>query len=156
MNSSADLVEQFCWELRLAFQDLAATADLELRELGISAGDRAILELLAREPEPVSISDLARRVGVSRQHIQQAIARLPNPGWIEQAHVTGDRRLVLVSLSRSGRTLWDRRRKRDIAFFNWLAPRIEASALRTALAVLENMRKDLHSRRGATAGRRYA
>src|SRR5262245_30132849 len=101
MSKHSGMAEQLCGELRRAFQDLAATADSELRPLGITAGDRALLEFLARESNPISMSELARKINVSRQHIQQTIQRLPNQKWILSTNDPKDQRVVLIVLSKS-------------------------------------------------------
>jgi len=56
MKLRAELLEQLVWELRRVFRELAAAADRELQTFGIQARERAFLEFLAREREPISLS----------------------------------------------------------------------------------------------------
>src|SRR4051812_32712863 len=104
MKARPESLEQLVWELRRASCELAAAADCELGGLGLQGGDRAFLELLAREAEPVSISDLARKYSVSRQHVHQMLRRPPHPDWVEEAPDPADRRAVRLRMSRKGRT----------------------------------------------------
>ena len=84
--------------------------------LGITASDRAILELLARETASVSLSELARKNSMSRQHIHQSIRRLPNSSWVESVASPGDHRIVLLHLTREGRAFWKKVRAVDRRF----------------------------------------
>lgn len=143
MKASADEVERLIWELRRAFRDLAATADRELRPMGIQARDRALLEFLARESEPVSISALAEKHSVSRQHIHQTLRGLTQPGWVEEAADPADRRAVLLRLSRQGRALWERIRRVDEAFFAQLAGNLDANRVASAARLLQELRQQL-------------
>ncbi|MFO1325641.1 MAG: MarR family transcriptional regulator [Burkholderiales bacterium] len=149
MTPSTARLESFCWELRRAFRELARAADNALAPLGIEAGDRALLEMLARQTEPVSISDLARRYAVSRQHVHQALARLPDPDWVERVAADGDRRRVLLRLSRSGRAHWRRIRSVDAALLARLAPAFEPRAVADGIALLQNLRAALGALEGS-------
>ncbi len=143
MNASTAHVEALCWELRRGFRDLATAAEVELRPLAITAGDRAILEFLAREPAPISLSDLARKTSVSRQHIHQSIRRLPDPRWVEEVRSPDDHRKVLLRLSSDGRTFWKKVRVVDQAFLARLAPGFRTDELRCALRALRKLRAAL-------------
>ena len=144
MNASPELLESLCWELRRSFRDLSQSAEIELEPLGITASDRAVLELLSREPGPISLSDLARKNSVSRQHIHQSIRRLPNSGWIESVASPEDHRVVLLRLTREGRAFWKKVRAIDQRFFARFAPRFRPEGLRGAVAVLQKLRSELH------------
>ena len=103
MDARSRLLETLTWELRRAFRDLAAAGDRALESLGIRTRDRALLEFLARESAPISLSELARKRSVSRQHIHQSLRRLSRPEWVHQRRDPIDHRNVLLSLSREGR-----------------------------------------------------
>jgi DNA-binding MarR family transcriptional regulator len=147
MNAAPAQVEELCWELRRGFRDLAAAAEVELRPLAITAGDRAILEFLAREPAPISLSDLARKTSVSRQHIHQSIRRLPDPRWVEEVRNPADRREVLLRPSRGGRAFWKKVRVVDRAFLARLAPEFRPDELRGALRTLRKLRTALRAKK---------
>ncbi|HET7033820.1 MAG TPA: winged helix DNA-binding protein [Casimicrobiaceae bacterium] len=144
MNASPELLESLCWELRRSFRDLTQSAELELGPLGITASDHAILDLLARETAPVSLSDLARKSSVSRQHIHQSIRRLPNPSWVESVASPDDHRIVLLRLTREGRAFWKKVRAVDQRFFSRFARRFRSEDVRGAVTVLQKLRSELH------------
>lgn len=143
MQPDADRTEALCWEIRRAFRELAAAGDEALSPLGIKAADRALLELLARESEPVSLAELARRRSVSRQHIHQTLRRLPDAGWIETLPDPDDRRSLRVRLSPAGRRLWRRIRARDAVFFAHLAQGLVREDTEVAVRALRGLRAAL-------------
>jgi len=143
MKARPESLEQLIWELRRAFRDLAATADRELQTLGIQPGDRAFLEFLARETEPVSLSGLARKYAVSRQHIHQTWRRLPHPEWVEEIPDSADRRTVRLRLSRKGRAFWERVRAVDQAFLNRIVKRLSQERVVAATDLLRQLRREI-------------
>ena len=140
--SSVD-VEALCWQLRRAFRELGALADRVLQPSGMTAGDRALLEFLVRSGKPVSISELARTMSVSRQHIHQALRRLPDARWIEASADPGDARAVLLQLTAAGRAAWKRVRRHDEAVLAKLAAVLPTRDVRNATATLQALRESI-------------
>jgi len=153
MNASPELLESLCWELRRSFRDLSQAVEIELAPLGITASGRAILEFLARETAPVSLSELARKTSVSRQHIHQSIRRLPNPSWVESVASPDDHRIVQLRLTREGRAFWKKLRAVDQRFFARFERRFRVEELRTATAALQKLRNELQPTLDAHAER---
>jgi len=145
MKSRAELLEHLVWELRRVFRELAAAADRELQTFGIQARERAFLEFLAREREPVSLSELARKYSVSRQYIHQTLRGLPNPEWVDEIPDSADGRTVLLRLSRKGQASWDEIRDVDRAFLGKLAGRLSQKRLAAATDLLRQLRHELSS-----------
>jgi DNA-binding MarR family transcriptional regulator len=140
MSVSPALVEQLSWELRRSFRELAAAADRDLSRLGITVSDRALLEFLAKERGPVTLSELARRRSVSRQHIHQSLRRLPEPAWVTARPDPEDRRSLLLRLSPRGRAFWRKVRAADAAFFARIATRLPKREVRSAVEALRHLR----------------
>lgn len=153
-KARAETLERLIWELRRAFRELAAAADRELQTLGLQAADRAFLEFLAREAEPVSLSALARKYSVSRQHIQQTMRRLAHPEWIEQVPDPADRRTVLLRLSHRGRVVWKKIRKLDQRFLEELAGRLTEERVAAAAELLKQLRGELRIGKEGDDGRK--
>lgn len=143
MKSQPESLEQLIWELRRAFRELSAAADQELQALEIQTADRAFLEFLAKETEPVSLSDLAKKYSVSRQHIHQTLRRLSNPAWVEEIPDAADRRSVRLRLSREGRACWKRVRVIDRTFLHRLARRLPEERIVIATDLLRQLRREL-------------
>ena len=142
-------VEALTWETRRLFRALAAAADQALAPLGLSAGDRALIEFLAREDGPITLAALARKRSVSRQHIHQSLSRIESRGWIDKRADPGDARSLLLQLTADGRRLWSRIRDVDRAILRRIARAVDerrareaADTLRAIRAVLEGGHHD--------------
>lgn len=147
MRARSDSVQAFTWELRRSFRDLAEAADTELEPLGLTAGDRAMLEFLSRENRPVAMAVLARTYAVSRQHIHQSLRRPPLDGLIDEFEDPDDRRSVLIALNAKGRALWKRLQAVDGAFFTTLASGFTQEEIQQAHQVLRKLRATLLARK---------
>ncbi len=81
---------------------------------GLSLSAAAVLFQLSREG-PQRLTDLAARVGLSQPAMTQLVTRLEYAGMVRRAADTCDRRVVLVQITRDGRTLFDRRKRERVA-----------------------------------------
>jgi len=143
MTSSIDFLRAFVWELRRTFRELAAASDQSLEPLGITVGDRAVLEFLSRESAAASLSQLARKHSVSRQHVQQALRRLPDQAWIETSIDPKDARTLTVRLSPDGWRFWDKVQATEEDYFGPLAQSADAEEIRRAAEFLRGLRSEI-------------
>jgi DNA-binding MarR family transcriptional regulator len=150
VKARLESLEQLIWELRRAFRELTAAGDREIQVLGLQTRDRAFLEFLVRETEPISLSDLARKYAVSRQHIHQTLRRLPHPEWVEEIPDSTDRRAVRLRLSRKGQACWDKIRVVDRAFLERLGERLSQERVAAATDLLRQLRRELPSAEEST------
>ncbi len=75
----------------------------------ISQGRFTVLILLNRDPEkPVNPADLADHASVTRATMTGLIDTLESDGLVKREHSAGDRRMLLVRLTDSGRTYLDK------------------------------------------------
>jgi DNA-binding MarR family transcriptional regulator len=75
-----------------------------LADLGLAAGQQFVLMLLWEEsPQPQS--DLTRKLMIEPPTAAKMLARLESAGFIQRERSSTDRRVVLVSLTESGRAL---------------------------------------------------
>jgi len=139
----ADAVEELLWETRRLFRTAAAAADRTLAPLGLTAGDRALLEFLAREQGPISVAELARRRSVSRQHIHQSLDRLPNAVWIERTADPDDARSLLLRLTAEGRAVWRKIRRVDRAMLRRIGRHVDDARAKAAARTLREFRRAL-------------
>jgi len=140
---TTDHVEALLWETRRLFRELSAAADGALEPLGLTASDRALLEFLARESGPISLAELARKRAVSRQHIHQSLARLPNPRWIAKSPDPHDARSVVLQLTGEGRSIWKEIRAIDRTVLRRITQRVSTGKLQQATRTLQEIRKVL-------------
>ena len=59
-------IEELIRETRRLFRELGQALDRARAPLGVTAAERALLEFLAHEEAPVSLSEIARQRAVSR------------------------------------------------------------------------------------------
>jgi DNA-binding MarR family transcriptional regulator len=149
MRARFDHLQAFTWELRRSFRDLAEAADSALEPLGLTVGDRALLEFLSREDRPVSMAALARTYAVSRQHIHKSLNRLPLREWVDEHEDPEDRRSVLVALNAKGKGAWKRVHALDEAFFVALSPAFTQEEIQQARQVLRKLRATLRANKEA-------
>jgi DNA-binding MarR family transcriptional regulator len=140
----AQLTEDLIWEVRRLFRELGRAGDAALAPLGITASERALLEFLAKEQEPVTLSEIARKRAVSRQHIHQTLSRL-NRKWIDRRNDPSDARSLSLSLSKEGRAFWTRIREVDSELLQRLERQLAAKDVRAATATLRKVREALKS-----------
>jgi len=132
-------IETLIWETRRLFRALAVAADEALKPLKITASDRALIEFLAKEPGPISLSELARKRSVSRQHIHQSLNRLRNPRWIEKLPDPNDARSMLLRLTGEGKALWGEIRGIDRVVLRRIA-RADVGGVEAATQTLRHIR----------------
>lgn len=139
-------IEAMIWETRRLFRELARAADEALAPLGLTAAERALLEFLARETSPVNLSEIARKRGVSRQHIHQTLSRL-DQRWVDRSEDPHDARSVVLSLSREGRAVWKQIRAVDDTMIRQLMAHLNEKEIRAATVTLRKVRDALQSTR---------
>lgn len=128
-----------------SFESWGQAADAALALRGISAAERALLEFRAKEKEPITLSEIARRRSVSRQHVHQTLSRL-NQEWIDRSADPSDARSVSLSLAAEGRALWSRIRVADGELLDRLERFLPAKEARAATGTLRKVRDALKSR----------
>jgi DNA-binding MarR family transcriptional regulator len=73
-----------------------------LAELGLHPGQDVLLWVLAREPDGMSVSELAGRLGVEQPTVTRSLARMEQRGLFRREPVPGDRRRVRIVLTEAG------------------------------------------------------
>lgn len=137
-------LEDLIWETRRLFRELAQAADAALAPLGVTASERALLEFLAKEEAPVTLSAIARKRGVSRQHIHQTLSRL-DPRWVDRSDDPRDARSVALRLSKDGRALWTKIRAVDAALLRRIGKHLDERRVRAAGTTLHEIRAALET-----------
>ncbi len=90
------------WLIRRIFRAMAERADQYLKDYGLTATDRALLEFLHPDVR-LTVPALAKRYQVSRQHIQKTVNHLIDIGLIRSEANPDHRRSSLLRLSKAGR-----------------------------------------------------
>ncbi|MQY09394.1 MarR family winged helix-turn-helix transcriptional regulator [Actinomadura macrotermitis] len=77
----------------------------KLAVLGLHPGQDVLLWLLAQEPDGMTVSQLAARLGIEPPTVTRSLARLENGGWFRREPVPGDRRQVRIVVTAAGHAL---------------------------------------------------
>lgn len=103
---------QVVWLVRRVFRALAGKSTELMEALGVTASERAVMEFLHREQE-LTVPDMARRYGVSRQHIQVTVNALTERGLVEPQRNPRHKLSPLLRLTTEGRSLFEAILERD-------------------------------------------
>jgi DNA-binding MarR family transcriptional regulator len=79
------------------------------RDIGITHPDYTLLAQLSAAPEhALSMSELAKRMKITRSRLTHAVTRLESAGYVERREHPTDRRGQLAVITRHGRELLER------------------------------------------------
>ncbi|MCF3961940.1 MarR family winged helix-turn-helix transcriptional regulator [Streptomyces fuscigenes] len=76
---------------------MVAAAGMPIDRAGL-----ALLRVLAEEPEPLRVGELARRLDVRHPHVTRQVSQLAEQGLVERVESGDDRRVQLVAPTRRG------------------------------------------------------
>ncbi len=110
---------EITWLIRRLFRAMAAHADEYLRDSGLTAADRAVMEFLYPDVR-LSVPKIASRYKVSRQHVQVTVNKLLESGLLLNEENPKHKRSLLIRLSSHGRERFDEIRKNESALLDRL------------------------------------
>jgi DNA-binding MarR family transcriptional regulator len=142
-ESRGQPLRQAVQAVRRLYHVLAGTADRAHAGLGITAGQRAVLDILHTRG-PCTVPQVARAQGVSRQHIQMVVNGLLKAGLAECLGNPDHLRSPLVRLSASGLKAAEAARRREARLLAELAKRIPGPDLKVTLNTLNAMETGLN------------
>lgn len=82
----------------------SAQADV-LSALGLHPGQDVLLWMLGQEPDGMTVSEIAARLGVEQPTVTRSLSRLHQGGWFLREAVPGDRRATRIQLTGKGRAV---------------------------------------------------
>jgi DNA-binding MarR family transcriptional regulator len=82
-----------------------ATKARKLAVLGLHPGQDVLLWILAQEPDGMTVSELAARLGIEQPTATRSLARLEKGGWFRREPVPTDRRQVRIVVTDAGHEL---------------------------------------------------
>ena len=126
------------WLVRRLFRAMAEQADACLRDSGLTAADRAVLEFLYPETE-LTVPEIARRYQVSRQHVQVTVNRLLDKGLLRSGDNPRHKRSPLIRLSELGRHTFAEIRKTESGLLDDLFSNVEIADIATTRRTLETL-----------------
>jgi DNA-binding MarR family transcriptional regulator len=136
--------------VRAVFNRLKALGDALHGDLEVTAAMRAVMETLA-DHGPMTVPQIARTKGVTRQHIQLLADALVAGGLAAVRENPAHRRSPLIALTEKGRRIFGRMRERESPIVEELATAFDARDLERASAVLVRLSALLDARMKADA-----
>jgi len=126
------------WLIRRLFRAMTELADTYLKDSGLTAADRAVMEFLYPE-QALTVPDIARRYQVTRQHIQVTVNGLLQSGLLRSEDNPRHKRSPLLRLSSAGReTFADIRDKESTLLDEWFS-KVEIADIATTKRTLETL-----------------
>jgi len=127
---------QIVWLIRRLFRAMGQKSTESLRDLGVTAADRAAMEFLYPD-RTLSVPEIAERYQVSRQHVQVTVNALLGKKLLATRDNPRHKRSPLIALTDDGKALFKRIRNRDKKIVEQLFAAIPASDRRATQKTLE-------------------
>ena len=118
---------------------LLAAGDLLAADDGLTSARWQVLGAIALAERPLTVPQIARRMGLTRQSVHATVARLARDGLLTLAPNVDHRRSPLVSLTERGRATYAATDRRQATWVNRLADGIGRTDLETTARVLDEL-----------------
>ena len=122
---------------------LLAAGDQLTRDLGLSSARWQVMGAI--RDGPLSVAQIARNMGLTRQAVQRLANVLADEDLVEFAENPDHRRAKLVGLTERGRAVLEAVGRRQVEWSNGLAAGLTVDAIEEALAVLREVRQRLEA-----------
>jgi len=112
-------------------------------EVGLTSARWQVLGALALADRALTVPQIARRMGLTRQSVHATVGRLRADGLIEQAINSDHRRSPLVRLTGPGDAAYRAVQRRQRAWMQQLLAGLDRADLETTARVLDNINRRL-------------
>ena len=126
---------------------LLEAGDLLSADEGLTSSRWQVLGAVVLAKRPLTVPQIARRMGLTRQSVHATVDRLVRDGLLELAPNEDHLRSALVRLTKRGITTYEAIDARQVAWVNRLARGIARSEIDTAVRVLEEFSRRLEDDR---------
>ena len=126
---------------------LLGAGDLLSADEGLTSARWQVLGAVALGERPLTVPQIARRMGLTRQSVHATVQRLVREGLLELAPNRDHRRSALVGLTEQGFASYWAIDARQVAWVNRLARGIGRSDVETAVRVLDHLSRRLEDDR---------
>jgi DNA-binding MarR family transcriptional regulator len=115
---------------------------------GLTSTRWQVLGAISLAGRPLTVPQIARRMGLTRQSVHATVKRLVQDGLVELAPNEDHRRSLLVNLTEAGRARYEAIDRRQADWVNRLAAGLHDSDLETAARVLGGLSNRLEAADG--------
>jgi DNA-binding MarR family transcriptional regulator len=113
--------------------------DLLSADEGLTSARWQVLGAIALAERPLTVPQIARRMGLTRQSVHATVNRLARDGFLELGPNADHRRSLLVGLTERGSAKYEAIDARQAEWINRLARGIARSDIETARRVLDEL-----------------
>lgn len=142
MTGIAALTELILETFRLNGRLLAA-GDALVSSLGLTSARWQVLGAIALSPETLTVSQIARNMGLTRQSVQRVVNEMTRDGLLCLTANPRDRRAMLVERTARGRSVYAAAVERQGPWAARLAKSCRIEQIAAATVVLERLRSRL-------------
>jgi len=114
---------------------------------GLTSARWQVLGAIALAERPLTVPQIARRMGLTRQSVHATVNRLVRDGFLELGPNADHRRSPLVGLTKQGSVKYEALDARQVTWINRLARGIARSDIETAMRVLDELSRRLEDDR---------
>jgi DNA-binding MarR family transcriptional regulator len=118
---------------------LLEAGDLLAAREGLTSSRWQVLGAISLAGRPLTVPQIARRMGLTRQSVHATVQRLVRDGHVELTTNADHARSSLVALSAKGRATYDAIDRRQAAWADRLARGLKRAELGTAARVLDEL-----------------
>jgi DNA-binding MarR family transcriptional regulator len=115
---------------------------------GLTSARWQVLGAIVVAGRPLTVPQIARRMGLTRQSVHATVKRLVEDGLLELSPNDNHRRSPLVATTGRGRAIYDAVDRKQAAWVDKLARGIERSDLETTRSVLDELSRRLEADAG--------
>jgi DNA-binding MarR family transcriptional regulator len=124
---------------------LLSAGDRLAAEEGLTAARWQVIGAVALADRSLTVPQIARRMGLTRQSVQASVNRLLAEGLVEADGNPDHRRSPLIRLTERGRSKYRRLQARQARWINELSAGLDVSELTTTVRVLEELTRRLEA-----------
>jgi DNA-binding MarR family transcriptional regulator len=120
-----------------------AAGDLLTAPEGLTSARWQVLGALTLAKRPLTVPQIARRMGLTRQSVQASVNRLLSQALVEADENPDHRRSPLIRLTELGKVKYAAVQRRQVHWVNELAAGLTVSELQTTARVLQELSRRL-------------
>ncbi|MEC5323982.1 MULTISPECIES: MarR family winged helix-turn-helix transcriptional regulator [unclassified Aurantimonas] len=134
---------QLIFEILRLHGRLVGAGDALVSSLGLTSARWQLLGTIVGGGRALTVSDIARSLGQSRQSVQRLVNELVSEGIVQMAPNPGHRRAPLLSLTRQGAEIYERAEASRLPWTAKLSEALEAFDIGAAAKTLATLRAAL-------------
>ena len=124
---------------------LLASGDALVADLGLTSARWQVIGAMALSPVPLSVAQIARNMGLTRQAVQRLANEMEADGLMRFAPNPHHQRAKLVLLTAAGKSAFAAAMKRQGAWASDLGAGLDPRKVATAVATLRSVRQRLEN-----------